>query len=193
METSAQERSNMSFLLQTNTLRRTLVLALFLVSMLGPWVFDTIHVPAQYACGKPFIRLSGDLCGYPLSGLETIKWFGGGVSYIFGELIQGNLAAQIPSLLMLMGILLILLPFFSLLLVIGNQHSRRLHTFNIVIWGLACLLTSAMFLLQTERDQFVQFVYWLWGLGLYSLLAIGTILDEILMGRLNSKHISGSP
>jgi hypothetical protein len=170
----------MSFILQTNILRRTLVLALFLVSMLGPWVFDTIHVPAQYACGKPFVRLSGDVCGYPLSGLETIKWFGGGVMYTFGELIKGNLASQIPQLIVLLGISIILLPFFSLLLVIGNQNSGRLRTANIVVWGLACLLTLTLFTLQTDGDQLIQFLSWLWGLGLYILLAFTTILDEIL-------------
>jgi hypothetical protein len=175
----------MSFILQNTILRRALVLALFLVSMLGPWMFDLIHVPAQYACGKPFVRLSGDLCGYPLSGLETIKWLGSGVFYTFGELIKGNLASQIPQLIALLGISIILLPFVSLLLLIGNRNSRRLHTANLIVSGLACLLTLTMFILQTNRDQFVPFLSWLWGLGLYILVAFTTILDEILRGRGN--------
>lgn len=173
----------MSFILRTDILRRTLVLALFLVSMLGPWMFDRIHVPAQYACGKPFVRLSGDFCGYPLSGVETIRWFGGGVIYTFGELIKGNLASQISQLVALLGIAIVLLPFISLLLVIGNHNSPRLRTANIVVWGLACLLALTLFTLQTDRDQLIQFLYGLWGLGLYILVAFTTVLDEILRAR----------
>ena len=55
----------MSFILQTNILRRALVLALFLVSMLGPWMFDLIHVPAQYACGTPAFDCQATYAGIP--------------------------------------------------------------------------------------------------------------------------------
>jgi hypothetical protein len=174
-------------MIENNVFRRTLALGLFMLSMLGPWMFDLIHVPAQYDCDTPFVRLSGDFCGYPLSGLETIKWFGGGVLYTVAELIKGNFASRIPELLMLMGISIIGLPFFGLLLLLGYPISRRLQSMTVLGCGLACLPALVMFILQTNRDQFVQFFYWLWGLGLYILLAIGTIVFEILRLRSDTK------
>lgn len=150
-------------------------------------MFDLINVPAQYACDTPFVRLYGDFCGYPLSGFETIKWFGGGLFYTVGELIKGNFATQIPELIVLICILIIVLPFFGTLLLIGNQNSRRLQTINMIVWGLAGLLASTMVISQTREIQSVQFIYLLWGLVLYILLAIGAIIFEILMWRLNIK------
>jgi hypothetical protein len=88
---------------------------------------------------------------------------------------------------MLMGISIIGLPFFGILLLIGNPNSRRLQSMTVIGWVLACLPALVMFILQTNRDQFFQFFYWLWGLGLYILLAIGTILFEILGLRSDTK------
>ena len=39
-----------------------------LVAIMGPWTFDLIHVPSEYPCSAPFIRLEGDFCGTPMSG-----------------------------------------------------------------------------------------------------------------------------
>jgi hypothetical protein len=184
---STPERSAMSFIIENNVLRRKLVLALFIVSMLGPWTFDLLNVPAQYPCDMPSVRLYGDFCGYPMSGFGAVKWAAGGFFYILDELTKGNFAARIPELITLICMWIIVLPFFSILLLIGNRNSRRLQIINVIVWGLACLPTLTMFILQTNRDQFVQFFYLLWGLWLYILLAIGTIIFEILVLRLNIK------
>jgi hypothetical protein len=47
---------------------RVAILILFITSMLGPWMFDLINVPAEYACSKPNVRLYGDFCGMPVPG-----------------------------------------------------------------------------------------------------------------------------
>jgi hypothetical protein len=177
----------MSFIIKTSVLRHTLVLALFLVSMLGPWMFELIPVPAQYACATPSVRLYDDFCGYPRSGFETIKWFGRGVSYILGELIKGNFAEPIHALIFLICALVVVLPFFSNFLLIGKRNSPRLQTMNVIVWGVACLPTLTMFILQTHRGQFVQLFYLLWGLGLFILLAMSTMLVEIVVVRLGNK------
>ena len=53
-------------------LLRGALIAVFVVSMAGPWVYDRIMVPAQFACSAPFIRLDGDFCGTPMSGFHLI-------------------------------------------------------------------------------------------------------------------------
>ncbi len=51
---------------------RLAILALLIISLLGPWMFDLINVPAEYPCDEPFVRLEGDFCGYPLSGFFAL-------------------------------------------------------------------------------------------------------------------------
>jgi len=164
---------------------RKLVLALFILSMLGPWAFDLLNVPAQYPCGWPTVRLEGDFCGYPMSGIGALLWATGGFFYIINDLIKGNIAARIPELITLIFTWLVILPFFSTLLLIWNKNSRRLQTINLIAWGLAGIPALVMFILQTNRDQLVHFSYYLWGLWLYILVAIGTVIFEILVSRSN--------
>jgi len=177
----------MSFIAENKVLWRKLVPALFIISMLGPWMFDLLNVPAQYPCGKPSVRLYGDFCGYPMTGFGVIKWANSGFFYIFDELIKGNTAGRILDLIFPFYTWIIILPFFSILLLIWNKNSRRLQTINLVAWGLACLVTLTMYILQTNRDQFVHFFYLLWGIWLYVLVAIGTIIFEILVLRSNTE------
>lgn len=177
----------MSFIAENKVLWRKLVPALFIISMLGPWTFDLLNVPAQYPCGKPSVRLYGDFCGYPMSGFGIFKLANSGFLYILDELIKGNIAGRILDLVFPFYTWIIILPFFSILLLIWNKNSRRLQTINLVAWGLACLVTLHMFILQTNRDQFVHFFYLLWGIWLYILVAIGTIIFEIVVLRSNTE------
>jgi hypothetical protein len=173
--------------MNATVLRRTLVLTLLIISMLGPWTFDLINVPAQYECDTPFVRLYGDFCGYPLSGFGTVKWATSGFFYILGTLIQGNFKARLSELMILLCALIVVLPFFSVVIVLMYRNSRRLRASNVIVWGLACLPTLTLFILQATRAQSVQFFHLLWGLWLYILLAIGTVIVEILVWRSNSK------
>ena len=177
----------MSFINENKFLLRIIVLAIFIIAMLGTWTFDMINVPAQYVCDKPFVRLYGDYCGSPMSGFGAIQWFTSGFSYTLAELIKGNFAAQIPELIALILVLIILLPFFSNLLLIRSRTSLRLQTINVIVWAIAFLPTFSMFVSQSNRDEFVQFLYLQWGLLLYVLLAIGTLIFEIMLLRMNVK------
>lgn len=177
------ERSAMSFLIEKSVLRRRFVLALLIVSMLGPWSFDLLNVPAQYPCGKPSVRLYGDFCGYPMPGFAGVLWAAGSSFTMLDALIRGNSAGRLPELLSTISAWIILLPFFSILFLIGNPGSRRLQGINLIAWGLAGLVTLAAIVLQTSREQVGLFFYLLWGLWLYLLLAIGTTLFEILAWR----------
>ena len=166
---------------------RWFVLVLFVISMLGPWAFDLLSVPAQYPCEKPSVRLSGDFCGYPLSGFEAFTMAFGGLFYMVNELIKGNITALISGFLMLIYPGIIILPVFSILLLQWKKNSRRLQTINLVIWGLACLTTVTMFVLHASREQVVHSFYLLWGIWLYILIAISEIVFEILVLRTNTK------
>jgi hypothetical protein len=171
--------------IQINALGRTLILALFILSMLGPWTFDLINVPAQYPCDTPFVRLYGDFCGLPLSGFTMIKLAAGGLFSILSELVEGRFAAGSSLLIFLTGILVIVLPFFSTLLLLVNRNSSRRQIIHVVVWALACLPTLTLFIFQISSDQSARFFYLLWGLWLYILVAISTVLFEILALRVN--------
>jgi hypothetical protein len=55
----------------------------------------------------------------------------------------------------------------------------------VVVWALACLPTLTLFIFQISSDQSARFFYLLWGLWLYILVAISTVLFEILALRVN--------
>jgi hypothetical protein len=181
------ERIAMSFLTENVVIWRLFALAVLIVSMVGPWTFDLLNVPAEYPCEPPVVRLYGDFCGYPLSGFETVKWAAGGFFDIFAELLKSNFAARFTEIIFLIGVLAVVLPFFSNLLLIMNRGSRRLQRISIIVWGIACLPTLTMFIFQSNRGQFAQFSRLLWGLWLYILIAMGTMIVEVLVLREENK------
>jgi hypothetical protein len=177
----------MSFIADNKALWRKLVPVLFIISMLGPWIFDLLNVPAQYPCGKPSVRLYGDFCGYPMSGFEVFTYANSGFLFFLDQLIKGFIAGRILDLIFPFSTWLIILPFFSTLLLIWNKNSRRLQTINLIAWGIACLVIFTVFILQTREDLFVRSLYLLWGIWLYLLVAIGTIIIEILVLRSDTR------
>lgn len=181
------QRSTMSFVVESKVLGRKLALVLFIISMLGPWAFDLLSVPGEFPCSAPSVRLNGDFCGYPMSGFGSVIWASGSFFYILRDLIKGNIAARIPEFITLLYTWIIVLPFFSILLLIWNKNSRWLQVINLIVLGLACLPALTIFIQQTNRDQLVHLSYLLWGVWLYILAAIATIIFEILALRANTK------
>jgi hypothetical protein len=133
-------------------------------------MFEQINVPAEYACDKPFIRLEGDFCGSPLSGFQFFSLFTGGFFQMIVEMFKGNFAGSARELLVGLPILL-LIPFFTTLLLIWKKDSRKLQTINLSIWSLALILA----LLVNDK------AFYLWGPRLYSVLAIGTLIVEMII------------
>lgn len=119
----------------------------------------------------------------PCLDSKLLSGLGVAFSYTFGELIKGNFASQISQLVLLVCISIVVFPFFSNLFLIRNRNSRWLQMIHGLVWGMACLLASTMFILQTNRDQFAPFVYLLWGLWSYILLALSAVVFEILVFR----------
>ena len=143
----------MSWINENRNFIRPIILIVFVVTLIGPWMFDQINVPAEYACDKPFIRLEGDFCGIPLSGFRFF------------------------SLFILVGLpILLLIPFFTTALVIWKKDSHRLQTINLSMWGLALILAVLVFGLQLQDKAF-----YLWGLWLYLVLAMGALIVEMII------------
>lgn len=147
---------------------RGIVLGLLLVALGGPWVFDQINVPAQYACSAPFIRLEGDFCGVPLSGF----WILGAAGLSVVGLLSGaaDLSEAWRPFLFLIGLGLPLMT-TAVLLLRGHQHrwiGFQIASFVLVV-GL--LLLSGLF--SDPRQALV-----LWGASLYLAVAASTLIVE---------------
>lgn len=194
----------MSFIVQNKIGFRTFILVFFIISMLGIWSFELIpfRIPVSSPCntynslvGKSFlseehfIRLNDNNCVITISGVEIIflltpqLFFG-----MFIELTEGDFAAeQVLQLIFMIGVLLIILPFFSNMLLFRNRYSRRLQIINVIAWVLACLLAISFFFLDANRDEIIKYFYLLWGLWLYILLALSAIIFEILVLKSDNK------
>lgn len=143
-------------------------------------MYDLIHVPAEYECDKPFIRMEGDFCGYPMSGFEFFKWFGGGFIGMLASLVTGEtiFPDRIREFFFVSLSLFPVLPFFSTLLLMWKKDSHRLQIVNLVVWALALIPTLFIFIFQLN-DQALR----LWGLWLYILAAVGIVIFEIILMR----------
>ncbi len=121
---------------------RVAILVGVLVAIMGPWTFEVIWVPSEppfSPCSAPYVRLDEDFCGTLMSGKWLLGWmvsgFVSGTSGLvtgakdFSEWVREILVGLFPSLLVL--------PFFSTLLLILRGDRRRRQVFNIVTWGLA--------------------------------------------------------
>lgn len=130
---------------------RLVILGLLLIAIVGPWTFDLINVPSEYSCSAPFIRLKGDYCGTPLSGM----WI----------------------LLTPLGALVLFLPFFSTLLLILSGNRRRQQILHLVVWGLATVSSLWWLLLSPAEWPLSR----LWGLWLYIGLAPSMLILEVVL------------
>ena len=175
----------MSWLNENRNIVRVAILALLIVSLLGPWMFDRIFVPVEYMCSPPNIRLGGDFCGVPVSGFQFFGLFVGGFFQMILELISGTFGNRSRELLVGLSILP-LIPFFTSLLLSWKQDPRRLPKINLIAWILALIPTLTIFIIQI-KDQIIR----LWGLWLYILVAVSAIIFETLL--LKRKTDGASP
>ncbi len=165
----------MDWLIRDRNFVRFTFLIFLVMSMMGPWAFDRIHVPAEYTCEHPFVRLNGDFCGSPLSWLSLVSWVTDGFLVTTRRLIAELFAGGAREFLAVLLVMLPVLPFFSTLLLTGRKNSTRLKTIHLIAWGVGCL-----FPLLIIGSEWNGPVTKLWGPWLYILLAIGAFLVEII-------------
>jgi hypothetical protein len=118
---------------------RVALLILLMVAIAGPWAYDQINVPAEYPCTDPFVRLEGDFCGSPLSGIWMLSAVAGALASIVVGVVSGSMliwdrAGEFS--IVLLGLLFVM-PIFSTLLLIIRGDSRRRLVFHIVALGVA--------------------------------------------------------
>jgi hypothetical protein len=160
------------FIERKNKLRMT-IMAGMIVAFMGPWVLERLYIPAEYECS---IRLDGDFCGIPQPGISLLFWLGGGFAagLFTGEFSNPERTREF--LLISLFILLPLLPVLGTLLLITDQDNQRKQGFAIVFWILA--IGFGLFIGLTNHPG----LFWeVWGIWLYTALAISALLIEILV------------
>ncbi len=156
-----------------------LILIFLIFSMLAPWGFDQLNVPAEYACEPPSVRLQGDFCGYPMSGLTVFSELIRVMLALFVSLVGENRSALLSGLLALSFLIITLLPFVSTTLLVWKTTSPTTRLFNVIVWTLAFCSLLIIFILQIMHSQTVKTIYLVRGIGLYLLLALVMLFTEI--------------
>jgi hypothetical protein len=160
---------------------RISILVLMVVSLLGPWAFDLINVPAKYTCTPPNIRLWGDFCGLPLPGVQVLAWITSGVLNMVAGIFTGDLSLShrgfefLLSLLYSLLTLLLILPIFNTLRFLLRGERKCQQVCHILVSGLNLGVGLLLGL-----SNYPQLFYALWGLWLYILMTVSTLILEIL-------------
>ena len=154
------------------------IMVLVLAAMAGPWVFERVNVPAEYPCDPPFVRLEGDFCGYPYSGISAFSQLIGGAAQIVGGLIEGTIifserADELAILsLLLVCLSFILLPLFTTLRLIVIKAPQHRPVFLVIAWSVAATLSLLLAVLD--------FHWAAWGRWLYTGTAASALTLEVL-------------
>jgi hypothetical protein len=151
---------------------RAVLLGLAVLSLFGPWTFDVIHVPAQYACSAPFVRLEGDFCGQPMPGIRYILWLAGGLVSVAMRMANGEAAAG-----ELLFVIIFLLPFAPVVPALAAIMRRSERGSG---WLLAGWLAgaAAAFLILSRSGSMRAFHAW--GLWLYLSVALVAATAEAI-------------
>lgn len=164
----------MSTLMAKKRTWRAVALILLLIAMTGPWAYDLIHVPAQYSCDGPNVRLQGDFCGLPFS---LLMGFGALFDSLLG-ILSGDIAiGQTPSTLFLSLVLLVfLMPMFTNLYLLRRNRQAHWQVFNVIAWGLAAIAAGVYLSLSSPRPYAPP-----WGVLLYAVVALGVLALELTL------------
>jgi hypothetical protein len=154
---------------------RIMIWLLLLISIFGPWVFDSVYVPAENPCS---IRLRENFCGKPVIGLWLIAI---GLDFFFffiQELVKGtagshNLAHNI--VICFMSILLVL-PILNTLLMTVFGSRRFMLVFHLV----ACSAAAVAGLIIGFSAHYNRF-WLLWGVWLYVAALAGALILEVIV------------
>ena len=160
---------------------RVAVLVVALVAIMGPWTFtDLLHVPSEYSCSVPFIRFDDDFCGTPLPGIGILLGLVTQFIYASAGLVTGamGLVEWAGWALFSLFPFLLVLPFFSTLLLILRGDRRGRQVFNVAAWGLAAGTGLTGKLIGFFR--YTKPLWLSWGIWLYIGLAASALILEVL-------------
>jgi hypothetical protein len=166
---------------------RWLILLVVLGSFFGPWVIDSINVPAEYECQPPGVRMDGDSCGYPISGAWVMQAFAIELPRSLMEQIQTTVEwDEVGRLFLgLLFLLILLLPLPAAVAVAVVTPARSLLVAHLVIslLGVAAgLLPGLSYPLHVLPA--------VWGVWLYIATVIGGVILDVVEIRRYKRDIA---
>jgi hypothetical protein len=179
----------MSWVIKHKHILRAAILALVIISFMGPWAFDKTNVPAQYVCDPTSIRLEGDFCGHPIAGTQSFIWIitdlGSGIQRILrGELISDQTAFRFwIGIIYSLAVILLILPIINILAMLLREEGLRLQKLHFMVCELN--LIAVLFV---GISRFPKMYLALWGIWLYFGVMISTlVLEKFLLKSYSSK------
>jgi len=182
----------MSWINEHKNIGRVAVLMLLLVAMMGPWTYTADGVPPAEWCRDPNILLENRRCVRLVSGATVLTfmplaflWMC--VGLVTEETVLADRAREFLGVfLFTMRLFLLVLPFFSTLLLVRGRDSRRLRVFHLMAWGLAAVLS----LLPVVSDSVLHSGRF-WGIWLYTGLAASVLTLEMFALAARSRPSQG--
>jgi hypothetical protein len=157
---------------------RVAVLMLLLLAMMGPWTYTSDGVGPAAWCRDPNILLENGRCVKLVSGARVLTFMAGAflsmsVGLVTGATVLPDRAREFLGVfLFTVGIFLLVLPFFTTLLLIRGGDRRRLQVFHVMAWGLAAVL--GLLLALSGSGLYSE----LWGIWLYTGLTASALILE---------------
>jgi len=171
----------MSWINERKKVGRVAVLVLLLAAVMGPWIYQADGAPPAAWCHDPFILLENGRCVGTVSGATVLTFMAGaflsmGVQLVTGATVFAERSGEFFRVFLFMMLLcLLVLPFFTTLLLVWGRNSRRLRICHLVAWGLAAVLS----LLPVVSDSVLRSGRF-WGIWLYIGLAASVLILEVL-------------
>lgn len=164
----------MSWLSKHKSALRIALFVLLTVAIAGPWTYTSDGVPPPDHCRPPNLLLESDRCVRLMSGASILAFAVTGIPSLIAQLVTGAMEFGRIREFLIGLYLLPALPWISTLFVLWQSGSQRVRLAHKILSGVAagwCLLM----ILTTPFPVLSQ----LWGLWLYTGLAIGALLLEL--------------
>jgi hypothetical protein len=177
----------MTWLIAHKQYTRITFMILLLVALSGTWAYDLIHVPAQYDCSLPNVRLQGDYCGIPFSVFGHYRVFLIPMIGHLGEAVSFILAGQASVGIFLLSFgqpFLPLLPLLTTPILLLSHDGRYRHLAHLLILGATAGygLWYALFSLLRPYSPLS-----VWGVWLFTVLTISMFIIELWVFRANRR------
>ena len=153
-------------------------------AFMGPWTISSDGVPPPEWCDSPNLLLEENRCARLVYGTEILAFSGEVILAMVVWLGSGaaDLLSRGREFLFPIGLFLLVLPFFSTLLLIWGRETRVRRSFHILALGLAAASALPLALSAPSLSSGR-----LWGIWLYIGLAAGMLLLELLTPGLGGK------
>ena len=189
-ETRGQQSRPVSWLGARSALWRAAALVALALAMAGPWTFDRVNVPSEYACP---LRLDDDFCGVPISGLWLLRALIHESARLGGEWLHGERGVHEWSagLVAIVLACVLTLPFLATLLRILGWD-KGLSLLAVAAWGLASSMALVIASLMAVVSSF-KLVSALWGVWLYGGVATAAAVLEAFALTAERRWVTNEP